>query len=810
MDRYPVAIVGSGPAGLSAACRAAERGVEHILLEGADHYAHTIYRYQKGKHVMAEPNVLPLRAPIPFDAGRREEILEGWASGAGEKGANTRFNASVKGITGERGDFRLTLADGAEIAAEHVVLAIGVQGNPRTLGRPGEDLPFVQYQLDDPGAYSDETIVVVGAGDAAIENALGLVEQNRVISVNTRDEFTRAKDANNQAILQAIESESTPMECFYNSTVDRVDALEDDSGFAGQITLDTAEGKAEIKCHRVIARIGAIPPRRFVESCGVTFPNDDPNSVPEVSSQYESNVSGLYIIGALAGYPLIKQAMNQGYEVVEYILGHEVEPADTPLLRDKFAAIPGGDDVPATLALIQERVPMLAPITQLQLREFLLDSDIHAPAEGDTIFRYKDYTNSIYSILQGEVHVHPGDPNDPKTPRAAITLTQGQFFGEMSLISGRRRSATVTAGRDCIVIESSRRSLLTLMYSVEGVRRVVEESFLLRAIQSQIAPGCSAEDLGELVRTATIEKYAAGDEIFHEGDAGDCLQLIRRGSVTVSRQIGGREVVLAYVPAGQYVGEMALVSDAPRTATVRAAVATETVRLDGDAFKRLLEEHPDVRKRVQQVYKNRLTSDMDRGQQPEAGDIISFLVEQGLGEATDVLLIDESLCIRCDYCESACADTHGGVSRLDREAGPTFAHVHVPTSCRHCEHPHCMKDCPPDAIHRNPNGEVYIDDTCIGCGNCEKNCPYGVIQMGVETRREPSLWAWLLTGLGPEPGSELKPKKKESDQKKAVKCDMCKDLPGGPACVRACPTGAALRMSPEAFFEMTENTSTRD
>ena len=807
MDRYQIAVVGSGPAGLSAACRAAEQGVEHVLLEGAAHFANTIYRYQKGKHVMAEPNVLPLRAPIPFEAGRREEILDAWGRGVRDHGVNTRLNASVQSIGGERGDFRLALADGSEIAAEHVVLAIGVQGNLRKLGRPGEDLPFVQYQLDDPDAYSDETIVVVGAGDAAIENALGLVRDNHVIIVNTRDEFTRAKDANNQAILQAIDSDSVAMECFYESTVDRIEAFEDDSDFAGRLVLDTKEGKAEIDVHRVIARIGAIPPRAFVESCGVTFPNDDPNSVPEVSSQYESNVSGLYIVGALAGYPLIKQAMNQGYEVVEYILGHEVEPADTPLLRDKFAAIPGGGDVTATLELIQERVPMLAPITQLQLREFLLDSDIHAPAEGDTIFRYKDYTNSIYSILQGEVHVHPGDPNDPKTPRAPITLTQGQFFGEMSLISGRRRTATVTAGRDCVVIESSRRSLLTLMYSVEGVRRVVEESFLLRAIQSQIAPGCSAEDLAELVRTATIEKYAAGQEIFHEGDAGDCLQLIRRGSVTVSREIGGRDVVLAYVPAGQYVGEMALVSDAPRTATVRAAVATETVRLEGDAFKRLLEAHPDVRKRVQQVYKQRLTSDMDRGQQPEAGDIISFLVEQGLGEATDVLLIDESLCIRCDYCEKACADTHGGVSRLNREAGPTFAHVHVPTSCRHCEHPHCMKECPPDAIHRNPNGEVYIDDTCIGCGNCEKNCPYGVIQMGVETGRRPSLWTWLLTGLGPEPGSELKPKKKEGDQKKAVKCDMCKDLAGGPACVRACPTGAAVRMSPEAFFEMTENAS---
>ena len=52
---------------------------------------------------------------------------------------------------------------------------------------------------------------------------------------------------------------------------------------------------------RVIARLGAMPPRKFVEGCGVQFPSKDPNSVPAVSPTYESNVPGLYIIGALAG-----------------------------------------------------------------------------------------------------------------------------------------------------------------------------------------------------------------------------------------------------------------------------------------------------------------------------------------------------------------------------------------------------------------------------------------------------------------------------------------------------------------------------
>jgi Fe-S-cluster-containing hydrogenase component 2 len=100
---------------------------------------------------------------------------------------------------------------------------------------------------------------------------------------------------------------------------------------------------------------------------------------------------------------------------------------------------------------------------------------------------------------------------------------------------------------------------------------------------------------------------------------------------------------------------------------------------------------------------------------------------------------------------------------------------------------------------------VFISDACIGCGNCERNCPYGVIQLAPvdPARRRPSLLTWLLLGAGPEPGLEPKPTSGEIP-KKAVKCDMCMDLPGGAACVRACPTGAAIRVSPEEFLNYAE------
>ncbi len=794
-EQFKIAVVGSGPSGLSAAAHAAELGVSHVLLEAQQHTADTIYKYQKGKHVMAEPGVLPLRSPMSFTAGTREKILGAWDDELKKHKVNIRYGAQVASIKGERGAFQITLVSGDTMMVEAVVLAIGLQGNIRKLGTPGEDLPNVQYQLDDPDEYSEETIIVIGAGDAGIENALALAKQNRVVLINRSDEFVRVKDGNISLVTSAIKEGK--IEYRANSMTEKVE--ESPGGPAPMVyTVKTPVGVENINCHRIIGRLGATPPRKLVESFGIQFSSTDMNAVPALSSKYESNVPGLYIVGALGGYPLIKQAMNQGYEVIEYILSNNVEPADEPVLKAKFKNVKI-TTVNDAVQHIRASVPILSGLTDLQLREFLLDSEIHRPDEGQVIFKKNDYTNSFYAIVEGEVVI---ETETLDGTMVAFQLGKGEFFGEMGLISGRRRTATAKGGKRCLMVETPRRSMLKLIASVESVKRTLDAVMMKRAIRQYLSSSIREEEVDYLIGTAVIKRYSAGEALFKEGDSADGLYLIRRGSVTVSRDLGGKEIVLSYVAAGNYVGEMALLSDLPRSATVRAAVATEAIMLESTRFIEVMSSHSTVRGKIDEQLMARMKINQAMEGRTESGNLISFLMAQGVGEATDVLLIDESLCIRCDNCEKACADTHDGTSRLDREAGPTYQNIHVPTSCRHCEHPHCMKECPPDAIHRSPSGEVFISDACIGCGNCERNCPYGVIQLAQANpnRKRPSLMSWLLLGLGPEPGREPEYHSKDNP-KKAVKCDMCKGQKGGPACVRACPTGAALRVSPEKFLD---------
>lgn len=853
VDIFQIAIIGAGPAGLSAAARAAECDRQakrtqpsYILLEGFTAPAKTIQRYQKGKHVMAEPGFLDLRSDVKFAAGTREQILSGWLDHLRQQRINIHMDAEVKKLTGQQGGFQLQLANGRTLSAENVVLAIGLEGNPRPLGAPGDNLPGVQYQLDDPKEFSGETILVVGAGDSAIENALALAEQNTVWILNRGKEFSRAKDGNLSAVVAAAADPQGKLKCHYETTVKKV-SRDDAASPPLTVELQTPTGDVVVKCHRVIARLGAIAPRRFVESTGIRFPNDRPDAIPELSRRYESNVKGLYVIGSLAGYPLIKQALNQGYDVVEFIRGNDIKPADHPLLENRFAGLPYGLSVDEVLARFQQLIPMFRQLNALAFRELMIESEIvvsYAPGpeydeargklarlaaqlsagqrtpritrvmrEGETIYSSGEFGTSFFTILQGEVTLRiSGAQTLP------MNLGRGDFFGESSLLSGRPRGESAVAGPGCVLVETPRRTMLKLMNSNEEVRSGIDWIFIVRELQRHFAPGAAYRELRDVAARVTVKRFKAGETIFTEGETGDSLFALRSGGVTLSRSptVQGvraarrqrdRDAVISQVRAGRLFGEMALMGDPIRRETAIAAVASEAIEVKRTEFLELT-RRPDARLFPLQQSVSKQSVDSARMQvRPEAGVAMNFLMRQGLGEATNVLVIDETLCVGCDNCETACAETHGGVSRLDREAGASFARLHIPVACRHCEQPHCMKDCPPNAIRRSESGEVYIDDTCIGCGNCESNCPYDAIHMAYPAPKKPGLLSWLLLGKGSGPGEEphyLPTPEAKAAGKKAVKCDACVGQANGPACVNACPTGAALRIGPDSFIDLVE------
>ena len=590
---YRIAIVGSGPAGLSAAAHAAKLGLSHILIEKTDHLSDTIYKYQKGKHVMATPSQLVLRADLDFEAGKRETILGTWDTQTADHKVEVRRQAEVTAITGT-GDpipgsiqkiavrnrdgsmdtrelqrlappYKLTLSSGDTLTADTVIFAIGTQGNPNLMSCPGGDLPHVQYQLNDPAEYNDEHIFVIGGGDAGIENALGLAadaaQGNIVTLINRTADFPTAKDANVKLLMAARDA-------------GRISIMAETSPTAvepGWIVCDTRDGEVRAKCDRIIARIGSAPPRAFVEGCGIEFASNDRLAFPKLSATFESTAPGIYVIGALAGYPLIKHCMNQGHDVVEFINGNlDLKPADEPILEAKFRGLPGKRSVAEWLEYLRTNISILEGMSPLQMREFMLDSEARAYRAGDVIFERNAPGSSLFGIADGKVLVEV----NPTDPSVTVPIGEGSIFGEVGLISGRKRGATIRAGSDCILVEISRGAALRLMSQVPAARREVDRITTERIVQQIFKSGLTPADLTEVIASAKVETIRAGQSIIKEGETGDDVFIIRSGSMVVEKSLGGKPVFLSYVPAGSYVGEMTVIDGGARTATVRSRNST--------------------------------------------------------------------------------------------------------------------------------------------------------------------------------------------------------------------------------------------
>lgn len=782
MTPYQLLIVGSGPAGLATASHAHDNGLSYVLLERTDHLSDTIFSYQARKFVMAEPVMIPARGELPFQAGSRESILGAFEEHAKDKQLNVAFNAEVKSLKKEGDVFTVRTAAGETYQARNVVLAMGTQGNPRKLGTPGENMPHVLYRLVDPAEHQDQDILVVGAGDSALEIAIALSDENRVGLVVRGPEITRANEILTREVLSR--QASGRLTVYYNATVKEV--------FEGYADLTVRGDVTRVPAELIFLKLGADPPRKFFEACGIRFTGDGKDARPVLSPVHESNVPGLYLIGAASGRDLIKLGMNQGWEVVEHLMGREVEPADEAVLREKLPFWEGS--VRERIAAIRSRVPLLAAADEQQLRDTFLAARVREYRDGEAIIRQNDYTSDFLIIATGRVELFRRPEGSTAEVKIA-ELTAGNFFGEMSLISGRRRTATARAVGATRMIEIPRKAILKMLANAPRAKSLVDQAFLLRAFGGYLFPGANEALLGELVDKAIVQNFGKDAVVFKQGDKADAFYLIRNGMVKISKKSGDKEVVLSYLVAGNFFGEAALFSDAARTATVTTIFPADLIKLSKRDFENFLAAHPDLREAPLRKLEERRIAGLVAEATPGSGNILGDLIREEVVMGTQTLIIDDHKCIRCGNCVAACEGVHDdGQARLSL-TGIKFYNLLAPNSCWQCENPLCMLDCPPDAIARDPRGEVYIKSNCIGCGNCERNCPYGNIFM-VHKHPAPSLFGWIK--------SLFRKTKDEVEQTVAVKCDLCRDIKGGPACVRGCPTGAAIRLTPEQYRETLE------
>ena len=257
-----VAIIGAGPAGLSASLMAKARGLSYVTIEKEESLGGSLLHYPRRKMVLTQPVDLSPWGALSREEYTKEELLEVFWRMVGESSLNVNFGEALAELERVNGHY-MVRSGTEEYRARHVVLAIGRRGTPRKLRVPGEELPKVMYRLIDAESYQNKKILIVGGGDSAIEAAIGLARQegNRITLSYRKEKLFRIKKKNEDKITAMIEDGT--VEPIFSSNVSEIG---EDS-----VTLAIGEEERTIENDFVFVFAGGVPPFSFLQQMGVRF-----------------------------------------------------------------------------------------------------------------------------------------------------------------------------------------------------------------------------------------------------------------------------------------------------------------------------------------------------------------------------------------------------------------------------------------------------------------------------------------------------------------------------------------------------------
>ncbi len=419
-------------------------------------------------------------------------------------------------------------------------------------------------------------------------------------------------------------------------------------------------------------------------------------------------------------------------------------------------------------------------------------------------------TPGVQLNREGEARIFLQDVPGVLGADRTMLLGTGEMFGEIAALGRTPRTSTIVAERETQMLEIRWQGLREIRkYSPEWKQRIdglyrerslnnhLQETPLFRHLPEEtlrlVADATRFEVFGEFEwqnanqRTREVgerERLEQEPLIARQGDYPNGLLLIRSGFARVSSRYNHGERTENYLGKGEAFGLEEILAGwrgrvTPLRRSLRALgyvdvlfIPTATLeqhvfpRLPPALFATLVKEPPPEEEAAAQPH-------------GRANSFLEFILSQRFINGRAAMLIDLDRCTRCDDCVRACAATHDNNPRFIRQ-GPESGGVMVASACMHCVDPVCMIGCPTGAIHRESiEGQVEINpDTCIGCSICAQSCPYGTIQM-VALRDEEG-----LPVVTEETGAPIR---------RATKCDLCIDQPGGPACAGACPHDALIR-----------------
>ena len=272
------------------------------------------------------------------------------------------------------------------------------------------------------------------------------------------------------------------------------------------------------------------------------------------------------------------------------------------------------EDLDLIVARLRE-LPSLQGAPMSSLRMLATRARRRRFTAGDRVFAEGDAAEAVYLVLGGTMKVDrlTEDPHDGDAREELATLNSGSFFGEMGVLMGRDRSASVKAESDALLLELSQTGLHEAIAVVDGLAEELRDSAKDRGAPSARLPtitqlharavkleedredqldpdslearlravpllaGLRVEALKLLAAGAFTETRRKRAMLLREGAAGRGLQVILAGQVGVFR--GGQQV--AELGPGDWFGEISLLTGYAASASVRALTKVELAVVDG-------------------------------------------------------------------------------------------------------------------------------------------------------------------------------------------------------------------------------------